>query len=292
MRATASAGKASFKRMVGALNPGALIRWVRRQRRRRRDRQLFQRALRPTDVFLVGSPKSGNTWLAYMLAAVMERTLGKKVTLANVSEFIPTIHARDSQIAAYDRLPAPRIFRNEGPVYPESYPKTIYLIRDPRAVMVSYYHHCVHDTGDHDWPMQDFVDEMLTRGHVRNLEPFLVRWDRQVLQWLERAQAMRVKIVKYEDMIADRRKVLEDVLGFVGLAYDREDVTSAVARGSFEHMRRDEQLHGAEAYSRRQDGAYFIRRGKVDGWKTELSQDLVRRIEDEFSHAMKRVGYL
>jgi Sulfotransferase domain len=293
MKAIIPTGKASVKTIVKAAIPQTIRKWIRRQQTRRRDRQLFQCSLRPTDVFLVGHPKSGNTWLAYMLAAVMERNFGKKVTMANVSEFIPTIHARDNKIASYVQFPDPRIFRNERPVYPELYPKTIYLVRDPRAVLISYYHHCVHDTGDFEWPLKDFVDEMLARGHVRNIEQSLLRWDRQVLQWLARSKALNVKIVKYEDMIQDRRRVLEDVIEFVGLVYDEKDITLAVERGSFNNMRKEEETYGAEPYSgTRGERGYYVRRGKVDGWKTELSQDLVKRIENEFSQAMKKVGYL
>jgi hypothetical protein len=293
MRAIIPAGKASVKTIVKAVVPRVMRNWVHRRQSRSRDRQLFQDSLRPTDVFLVGHPKSGNTWLAYMLAVAMERNFGKKATLANVREFIPAVHARDSKIASYARFSDPRIFRNEGPAYPDLYPKTIYLIRDPRAVLVSYYHHCVHDTGNFDWPLKDFVDEMLTRGHVRNIETYLVRWDRQVVQWLERSELMRVKIVKYEEMIKDRRKVLGDVMEFVGFRCDENDIASAVERGSFDNMRKEEEMYGAEPYSGTQgERGYYIRRGKTDGWKTELSQDLVRQIENEFSQAMKKVNYL
>lgn len=293
MNAIIQMGKASVKTIGKAVVPQTMRRWIRRQQTQRRDRQLFQCSLRPTDVFLVGHPKSGNTWLAYMLAAVMERKFGKKVTMGIVSDFIPAFHARDSKIASYARFPDPRIFRNERPVYPELFPKTIYLVRDPRAVLVSYYHHCVHDSGDFEWPLKNFIDEMLARGHVRNIEPSLVRWDRQVLQWMERSKSSDVKIVKYEDMVADRRRVLESVIEFVGLACDEKDITLAVERGSFTNMRKEEEMYGAEPYSgTRGETGYYVRRGKVDGWKTELSQDLVKRIENEFSQAMKKVGYL
>jgi Sulfotransferase domain len=293
MNAIMRMGKASVKTIAKAVVPQPMRKWIRRQQTQRRDRQLFQCSLRPTDVFLVGHPKSGNTWLAYMLAAAMEKKFGKKVTMANVREFIPACHANDRRIASYAQFPDPRIFRNEGPLYPELYPKTIYLVRDPRAVLVSYYHHCVHDTGDFDWPFKDFVDEMLAHGHVRDIERHLVRWDTQVLQWLERSKLLSVKIVKYEDMIEDREEVLRDIMKFIGLVCDEKDIALAVERGSFENMRKEEELYGAEPYSgTKGERGYYVRRGKVDGWKDEISPELVKRIETEFSEAMKKVGYL
>src|SRR5262245_56134175 len=104
--------------------------------KRNRDRQEFQRALRQTDVFFIGHPKSGNTWVAYMLAKILYKDEMNKVTMASVGHYLPVIHGQDSLIARYENLPSPRIFRNEYPVHPQLYPKTIYLVRDPRAALV------------------------------------------------------------------------------------------------------------------------------------------------------------
>ena len=61
--------------------------------------------MRPTDVFIVGHPKSGNTWIAYMLAVILEGgDVGRQVTMANIGHFITTIHRSDSQVSSYDAL--------------------------------------------------------------------------------------------------------------------------------------------------------------------------------------------
>jgi len=253
----------------------------------------FKRLLRPTDVFLVGHPKSGNTLLAFMLGILIQKNFGKNITLANVHDFIPGIHSRDKELNVFDHFPNPRIFRNEGPVYPELYPKNIYIMRDPRAVYVSYYHHCVHDTEDFQWKIEDFVEEMLTHGCIRRLEPYIVRWDQQVLQWLERSKRQPVMFVKYEEMVKDKRKILEDVIEFAGITCDKKDIDTALQRSTFDNMRKEEETYGAEPYSgTKGERGYFVRRGKIDGWKDELSQEISKRIENEFSEAMKKVGYL
>ena len=71
---------------------------------RPRDEAIFRAHLRQTDVFLVGHPKSGNTWLAYMLAILMKDGDPEgEVTMANVGDFVPTIHERDSSIRRHER---------------------------------------------------------------------------------------------------------------------------------------------------------------------------------------------
>lgn len=284
-----------MKSGIKAMMPEILRRWLGRRHKRPPipDTQAgFERRLRPSDVFLVGHPKSGNTWLAYMLAVLAQNDFEGRVTLANVGKFIPTIHARDRAIAKYEYLQSPRIIRNEGPVYPDSYPKTIYLVRDPRSVLLSYYHHCVHDTGVNDWPLSSFVDEMLAHGCISKLEPWLIRWDRQVSAWIERAKTQSVIIVRYEDLISDRKSALEVVADFAGIDYAEDILTMAVQRGDFSSMRREEETYGAESYAcEKGKKGFFVRKGKTDSWKNEMSPELVARIDATFAETMTLTGY-
>ena len=270
--------------------------WIKNRHREKqegRNKELFENNLRKTDVFLVGHPKSGNTWMAYMLAMLANNDYKQRVNVSNVGEFIPTIHDADYRIAEYSDLSDPRIFRNEGPKYPELYPKTIYILRDPRSVLLSYYHHCVHDTGRTDWKITDFVDEMITQGCIRSLEPFLVRWDRQVETWLERAQSQPVIFVKYEDLKQNCYAVLERINNFIELECDEKTIRLAVERGGFSNMRKDEEKYGAESYPGEQGKkGYFVRKGKVDSWKEEMPGEVIETIEKSFFPVMKKMGYL
>ena len=160
---TAGATRARIK----ALLPEPVVNWVKRRKQSRWQAELKTRiadALRPDDIFVVGHPKSGNTWLTYMLSILARQDFDRQINLANIGQFAPTMHARDRAVLDHESLPSPRIFRNEGPVFPDLYPRTIFIVRDPRSVLVSYYHHCVHDTGDTDWSIEAFVDEVLTEG--------------------------------------------------------------------------------------------------------------------------------
>ena len=262
----------------------------------------FLRSLRSTDVFLVGHPKSGNTWLAYMLAVFLSDDRRGAVNLYNVGDYVPFVHGHDHAIAAYGHLPDPRVFRNEYPRHPRRYPGTVYLVRDPRAVLVSFWHMFATMFDDRDTTLARFVD-----GYLSGAAPFdawhrhLRRWDRQVGAALRRAErGERVWIVRYEDLVADREAALRGVAGFIG-AVPAGDVPAgtsarlsrAVARGSFEAMRNLEGRHGAEAYAGRARGeGQFIRRGRIDGWKDEMDAADAARIEAAFGPVMERAGYL
>ena len=211
-------------------SPSALGRWFGRAKRRvgyyrlrdgvrnRLRAPQFARALRPTDVFLVGHPKSGNTWLAYMLAVLLSDDRDGEVTLYNVGDYVPFVHGRDHEIAAYDHLPDPRVFRNEYPRHPRHYPRTVYLVRDPRAVLVSFWHMYVTMFDDRDLTLSAFVD-----GYLAGTAPFdgwhrhLARWDHQVAAALRGAERDdRVYIARYEDFVEDRETALRRLARFVG----------------------------------------------------------------------------
>lgn len=255
----------------------------------------FDRALRPTDVFLVGHPKSGNTWLAYMLAVLAAQDDGDDITLANVGRFVPFVHGRDHRIEGYEHLPDPRVFRNEYPLYADRYPKTIYLVRDPRAVLPSLWEMYRTMRGDRTLGFERFLEQYLQRrGVFRHWNSELVRWDRQVDAALRRADGdPRFQVVRYESMVADRRAVLVSLAALLGLEPPETRIDQAVERGSFEAMRDLEDRHGAEAYLGRAEGSgRFVRKGATDGWRDELSVAAIARIEAELGWAMRRAGYL
>lgn len=260
-----------------------------RHRRRR-----FEQHLRPSDVFLVGHPKSGNTWMAYMLAILRDRDLDERITLANLKQHVVPIHGSEARVAQHAGLIEPRIFRNEWPVYADLYPRTVYLVRDPRAVMVSMFHMYRVLFGRRATTMDEFVEEYLEHGCIRRWEPRLVRWDRHVEAWLARRESgAQVSFVHFEQMVSDRRLALSRAASFAGIPFDDELLERAVVRGSFRAMRADEDAHGAAAYPGRVGRrGHFVRRGRVASWKDELNPRLVARIEKEFAPTMRAMGYL
>ncbi|MGE0551877.1 MAG: sulfotransferase domain-containing protein [Gemmatimonadales bacterium] len=258
------------------------------------ERPRFVRALRPTDVFLVGHPKSGNTWLAYLLAMVVEPVDPDRVDLVNVGRYLPFVHGREHRIADYGGLADPRIFRNEYPRFWSSYPKVIYLYRDPRAVVVSLWEMYRTMLGDRRLPLDRFVDQYLAgNGVFRHWNSNLERWDRQVGRALDAAAGGgHLLLARYEDLVADRAAVLAEVSRFAGLDPSPERLADAVARGDFDAMRSLEDRGGAEAYRGRARGSgRFVRVGRVDGWRDELPPDLAARLVETLGPVMLRAGY-
>ncbi len=256
--------------------------------RERRREKLFKHALRPSDVFLVGHPKSGNTWLAFALTLIAH----PEAHIRDLRTYIPTIHGADERIAYYEHLLEPRVFRNEWPVFPNLYPKTIYLVRDPRAALLSYYHHYTVLFGGERETADSFVARYVKNKKIEEFEPDLPAWDTHVAEWLKRKETQPVLFVKYEDMKRDFQKVFETVTAFIGLRVPPEIVARIANATTFSAMRKNEESYGAESYPQKKgEEKRFMRKGDIDSWKQELSYESVALIEHAYGPLMQKLGY-
>lgn len=86
------------------------------------------------DVFVVCYPKSGNTWVRFLLGHMLHP--GKTLTFETLRRgVVPDIHRARAEI---DRMARPRYIKSHFPAY-TSYPRMVYIYRDGRDVMVSFF---------------------------------------------------------------------------------------------------------------------------------------------------------
>src|SRR5438270_613556 len=92
----------------------------------------------PTDVLLVSYPRSGNTWLRFLLANALRPA--QVATFADVGAVVPDIY--DEPDRDLLRRPVPRVLKSHEP-FDERYRRVLYLVRHPADVAVSYYHYLI-----------------------------------------------------------------------------------------------------------------------------------------------------
>ncbi len=76
---------------------------------------------------------------------------------------------------------------------------------------------------------------------------------------------------------------------FVGMTADRDKVIRALQFSSFDELQRQEREAGFQEFNK---GRLFFRRGKVGGWREELTPSQVARIIGDHREVMLRFGYL
>jgi len=242
-------------------------------------------AVFPDDTFLVSFPKSGNTWARFLIANLVRPN--EKIDFSNVNGVIPGPEVTRNRDLI--RIPRPRIIKSHQYFDPR-YKQVIYIARDPRDVVVSQYHFqrkrkLVAD----GFPLSDFVGKFLAGETC-----YYGSWGEHVNSWLSTRHGQRgFLLLRYEDMVADTPRELTKVAEFLNVRATPEGIAQAVQRSSADTMRKLEKSQ-AQQFSSTKDTRKdipFVRIAKAGGWRSELSEQDVARIEDAWGSLIRWLGY-
>lgn len=228
-----------------------------------------------SDIFIAGYPRSGNTWMQYLIAGA---TLGLDARLTPdpvVQSLIPDVHAT----RFYRRFGTPTFFKTHHLPRAE-HRRVIYLVRDGRDAMVSYFHFLA-AFGEVQDPLR-----LVTTGEGL----FPCRWHEHVEAWLANPHGAEMMIVRYEALREDTVNQLQRICDFAGLERERSLLERVSQNSTFEAMRERERKLGW-AGSWPGDKA-FVRRGIVGSFKDEMAESVLQAFMESSRLALKRLGYL
>jgi len=237
------------------------------------------------DVFIVSYPKSGNTWARFLLGNLYSQS--EAVTFANIERKVPDIYQNSSKILS--QLNRPRLLKSHEYLDPR-YRRVIYIVRDPRDVVISYYNYMIKiRIINEDYPLLAFVEQFVKGGW----DPF-GSWGDHVGGWFGARKKMPdFLFLYYEDMLDDPIRELKKMATFLKLSFSDENIEKAVAMSSFQHMQDLEKLESMRwkpIKSSRKD-KLFIRKAKKDEWRTELPQGAIEIIENNWMDIISSLGY-
>jgi hypothetical protein len=240
----------------------------------------------PDDVFIVSYPRSGNTWIRFLMGNLLNPD--DPVTFANVESRVPEIYLfSDRDLRGLAR---PRILKSHEYFDPR-YKRTIYIVRDPRDVAVSLYHYSLKRN---HVPAAYPVDEFIPRFVNGEFFEYCGTWEEHVLSWkATRKNKPGSLFLKYEDLLANPEKELTAIASALEIEAVSAKVALAVELSSAGRMQNLEKKHASEwklTKSTRQD-IPFVRQAKSGGWRSELSANSVRAIEQAWGTTMKELGY-
>jgi hypothetical protein len=240
----------------------------------------------PDDVFLTSYPRSGNTWMRFLVGNLVHQR--EAVTFLNVERLVPDMYKHSDRTLR--NLPRPRILKSHECFDPR-YKRTIYIVRDPRDVVVSNYHwETKKRSVGEAYPIERFVAAWM--------EPlYWVRvgsWGDHVTSWLSTREGNEnFLLLRYEDLLADPKRELARIARLLGLEPVPERLARAAELSSADRMRKLEKEQGAkwvETRNTRQD-KQFVRQAASGGWRTVLTEPSVRLIEKAYGPIMKTLGY-
>lgn len=242
---------------------------------------LRNRGLDTNDVFLASYPRSGNTWLRYLLAQVLT---GRPATFESINSLIPEVGIHRG---AAKLLPGTGRLIKTHELYSPCYKRAIYLIRDVRDVIVSQFLR-EKELGLVWWGAFDAYIPRFLDGSINNFGP----WHNHIPDWLDSplAQQGDLLVVRFEEMRRNTQQQLERIVDFLGYRASLETLAEAIADNTVDRLRSLENNTQRVHTSRREDGR-FIRQGAVMGWRERLTEPQLQLIEKYAGKTMARLGY-
>ncbi|XP_013198993.2 sulfotransferase 1C4-like [Amyelois transitella] len=285
--------------------------------------QIYNLELRADDVFIATFPKAGTTWtqeLVWLVANELDYDTAKRVPLTVRCPFLEfsvfshndvgqalikqacevdktkyeiAKNLKKNGIEVANELPSPRFIKTHQPfslLPPDLLEKTkvVYTARDPRDVVVSYYHH------------QKF---MPIYGYKGEFKDFWKLFKKDMLDWtpffshFREAWELRnhpnLLFLFYEELSKDMPGVIRRVAKFLGKTVTEEQISGLCEHLKFENFRKNKSVNyevlGELGFIKK--GEHFVRKGKTGGWREYFDEEMTKEAEEWMEEGLKGIDF-
>ena len=173
----------------------------------------------------------------------------------------------------------------------------IYIIRDPRNVVISSANH---NSMTHDQAAKHMIESRV----LRKKDEVIVypgSWASNYNSWKSFKSVNKYLLIKYENLINDREKYFFEILKFIhdlkkiDFSLDKNKFKNSIDTTSFNRMQKMEEKYGfEESMIDKISGKKrkFFNLGAQTDWNKLLSVKLCKDIEDKFEKEMNELNYL
>lgn len=233
---------------------------------------------RKSDQYIAAFPRSGSTWLRTVLAGIIDPERGFEPEVFN--RLIPSVGAQ--YLSRITSLPDPRLIFSHT-VFRPSLRRVVYLVRDGRDSVVSYYHMETTRKGV-KLPFPEWFDLYC----VRRFGP---RWDNNVESWLTRGKehlGSNLLFVKFEEIKKDPLPHIQKISSFLNIPADDAAISHALEAASIDSARERERREKGKISD---PNASFYRGGKTGQWQEYLNGAIYARFMQYSRRALSLAGY-
>ncbi|MDB6110763.1 MAG: Sulfotransferase [Pedosphaera sp.] len=259
--------------------PPLLSRWFHKLRSRQTPKGFTPiDEFHPEDVFIVGYPKSGNTWFQNLISGLAYGVDSRLSPSLLVNDLVPDVHFNEF----YRRYSTPMFFKSHSLPRPE-YRRVVYLVRDGRDAMVSYFHYLEAI----EKKQLDFLALVKT-----GLSLLPCKWHEHVEAWNRNPYAAQILVIKYEDLIRQPVHELERFCEFTHIQRERGFLETVADAANFSNLRGKEARLGFGWPDIWPEDKFFFRRGVAGSHKDEMPAEVLAAFMGEAETTLRLNDYL
>ncbi len=214
--------------------------------------------LRDGDVWLPSFPKTGSTWVRFLfcnLLSIIELN-GEPVDFLTVSSIMPSL-GRSNLLKPWEYDSIPRLIKTHQPYRAILFTKpkrSVYILRDPRDVMVSYFHFQQAKTIN---PFQGNFTEF-----IRHPDCGIKACLEHYTSWLPHV----IHIICYENLLNDATEEFQRALISLQIDVPKASIELAVQRSAFDQIQKAQMKGGLPKPDLFAKEFQFARKGKSNQW--------------------------
>jgi len=170
----------------------------------------------------------------------------------------------------------------------------IYIVRDPRDVVISYAKHS-------SYSIEDCSIDMMTSDNCiftnKNLISLLGSWSDHYNSWTKNNKNLLV--IKYEDLLSNKKKettkIINFINNFINISISNEKINNCLSSTTFENMQSmEEKGLFTENNIDEKIGKKikFFNEGKKNQWENILESKIRMEIEKKFKNEMNELKYI
>lgn len=223
--------------------------------------------IRKEDVFIVSFPKSGNSWLRYLLAYLIKPS-AEELSTKEVNSIVPDVYIAKDLI---DEMQSPRYIKSHD-LFLNDYPNTIYIHRHPADVFISYYHF-QRNIGAFNGSFCHFIQ---SKEYARTFGT----WTNHVEKALKFKTDFpeRILIIRYDQLKENFEEEVKNIVSFCKFN-SKIDIGFLKKKTSFEVLKNTENTKGT--FMQEESGNNFFRSAGTDDKTIYYTEEIINEIMKE-----------
>lgn len=284
---------------------------------------IYNFEFRQDDVVIMGFPRSGTTLTQEMIWLLCNDLNYKKASEITLSQRVPCLETR---IVIHDEVKEEVLAENKNILTSEQYEKLklmnyplwerlansnerrfikthlpcsllspsltkvgckrIYVMRNPKDVVVSCYHL------NKALRNQGFTGDFKKYWNYfkKDLVSWTPYWEHVKQGWNMRNEE-NVLVLSYEDMVTDTRGAIEKTANFLEVSCHQDNLEALIDYLKFDSFKNNKAINQENAKVYRNNEVTFIRKGKVGGWKEYFEEETDNEADEWIEMNIKETDF-